>query len=422
MFQFRNWGIRALPRPAIAYLVLVECLLVAVVALVTVLAPAPGLADWRDLGLLMACAAVHQWFSRRAEEIRRDNSAGPHVDTTVVWTFPAALLLPPLFAVLLVIWLRVLMYPIRRRPLYRYLFSSAEIALSVLVASAVMGIGSPTWEQSLASSPSLAVLLIAVAGFAYFSTSTVTIAGVIGLSTPKPTLAMMLGSLRDNLLFGLTLCLAATVALAESRAWLAPLLVLPLLCTGDWAIRQIERLRGDARTDAKTDLLNFRGWNEQAGREVARVRRQQGDGKLAVAILDLDFFKHVNDTWGHPAGDAVLRTVADALREHVREGDVIGRFGGEEFVLLFPDTDLPDALMVAERVRAGIAKMSVAATDKRGQPVIIANRTASIGVAAYQDGRGEANIEVLLQRADAAVYEAKNGGRDQVRAADPISS
>jgi diguanylate cyclase (GGDEF)-like protein len=214
------------------------------------------------------------------------------------------------------------------------------------------------------------------------------------------------------------LCLAATVTLAASSAWLAPVLVVPLLCTGDWAIRQIERLRGDARTDPKTDLLNSRGWNEQAGREIARVRRQQSGGKLAVAILDLDFFKHVNDTWGHPAGDAVLRTVAEVVGAHVREGDVIGRFGGEEFVLLFPDTDLPNAMVVADRVRAGIAAMSVAATDKRGQPVIISQRTASLGVASFEPGMGEPDLEVLLQRADAAVYEAKNGGRNQVCAAE----
>jgi diguanylate cyclase (GGDEF)-like protein len=148
------------------------------------------------------------------------------------------------------------------------------------------------------------------------------------------------------------------------------------------------------------------------------VRRQQSGGKLAVAILDLDFFKHVNDTWGHPAGDAVLRTVAEVVGAHVREGDVIGRFGGEEFVLLFPDTDLPNAMVVADRVRAGIAAMSVAATDKRGQPVIISQRTASLGVASFEPGMGEPDLEVLLQRADAAVYEAKNGGRNQVCAAE----
>jgi diguanylate cyclase (GGDEF)-like protein len=415
LFQFRSWGIWSLPRRAVAYLFFVEFLVVAAAVGVAVVAPEPSMVDWRDLGLLMACAALHMWFSRRAEESRRDNSAGPHVDTTVVWTFPAALLLPPVFALLLVLWLRVLMFPIRRRPVYRYLFSSAEIALSVLVASTVMGMGSRSWELSSVATPTLAALLIAVAALAYFSTSTMVIAGVIGLSTPKPTWSMMLGSRRDNLLFGLTLCLAATVALAESRAWLAPVFVVPLLCGGDWAIRQIERLRGDARTDHKTDLLNSRGWNEQASREVARVRRQPQGGKLAVAILDLDFFKQVNDTWGHPAGDAVLREVAVVVRDHVREGDVIGRFGGEEFVLLFPDTDLPNALVVAERVRAGIEAMSVAATDKRGQPVIIAGRTASIGVTAFERGASEPDMEVMLQRADLAVYDAKNGGRNQVR-------
>ncbi|TDP97918.1 GGDEF domain-containing protein [Labedaea rhizosphaerae] len=419
-FQFRTWGLWSLPKPALAYLLSIEALVVLATGVLASIARTPGLADLRDLGLLMACAAVHVWFSRRAEESRRDNSAGPHVDTTVVWTFPAGILLPPLYAVLLVLWLRVLMYPIRRRPLYRYVFGSAEVVLSVLVTSLVVGLGTPSWD--LTASSNQAVAVTAIGAVAYFLIGAIVIAGVIGLTAPKATLSMMIGSRSDNLLLGLMLCLAAVVTLAASWAWLAPLLVVPLLCTGDWAIRQIERLRGDARTDPKTDLLNSRGWNEQAGREIARVRRQGAGGKLAVAILDLDFFKHVNDTWGHPAGDAVLRTVAEVLGTHVREGDVIGRFGGEEFVLLFPDTDITNAVMVAERVRLGISAMSVAATDKRGQPVIIDHRTASIGVAGYEDWMGEPDLEVLLQRADAAVYEAKNGGRDQVRAAEDFTT
>ena len=408
----------SLPRRALAYLVLIDLLAIGGVVAGTVLAPVPELLDWRLLGLLMVCAGAHLWISRRAEESRRDNSAGPHVDTTVVWTFPAALLLPVPLAVLMVLWLRVVMYPISRRPMYRYLFSSAEIVLSVLVASALMHFGTTQLAVSVGTSASALVALISVAAIAYFATGIAVIGGIIALSTPKPTLSAVLGSRRDNIFLGLTLCLAAMVALAASQAWLAPIFVVPLLSGGDWAMRQIERLRGDARTDPKTDLLNSRGWNEQAGREIARVRRQQSGGKLAVAILDLDFFKHVNDTWGHPAGDAVLRTVAEVVRDHVREGDVIGRFGGEEFVLLFPDTDIDNALVVAERVRAGIAAMSVAATDKRGQPVIIDQRTASIGVAAFSEDMGEPDLEVLLQRADAAVYHAKNAGRNQVCSAE----
>ncbi|WP_285505710.1 GGDEF domain-containing protein [Actinokineospora sp. NBRC 105648] len=368
--------------------------------------------DWRRLGVLVGAGAVHLWLSRRTEETRRDSGPGPHMDTSVVWILPAMVLLPAWMAVLSMLLLRVQLYPVARRPLYRYTFGTAGILLAALGSWAVIRL---THVDVTAAFGAREAFILALAGLTYFVLNAIAIGGVIALSTPQPTWTVVAGSRRDNAMAALTVCLGALAALAIANAWLAPLFVVPLLCALDWGALQIENLRGDARTDHKTQLLNSRGWHEQAGREIARARRQ--NTTLAVAVLDLDYFKQVNDTWGHPAGDAVLRAVGAVLRETTRQGDVVGRFGGEEFVLLLPDTDTDGATQVAERVRQGVAAMNVAATDKRGQPVVISNRTTSIGVVAGQGA--SADLDELLRWADAAVYEAKNAGRNQVRLAEP---
>jgi diguanylate cyclase (GGDEF)-like protein len=130
---------------------------------------------------------------------------------------------------------------------------------------------------------------------------------------------------------------------------------------------------------------------------------------MAVALLDLDRFKLINDTHGHLAGDEVLRKIADTMTDVLREYDVAGRFGGEEFVMLFPQTRAPDALRIAERVRAHIARLPVCTSGGERIPV-----TVSIGVAALDAGSSRALPE-LLAAADAALYRAKASGRDQVQ-------
>jgi diguanylate cyclase (GGDEF)-like protein len=178
-------------------------------------------------------------------------------------------------------------------------------------------------------------------------------------------------------------------------------------------LTEIRQLQVDVRTDSKTGLLNMRGWQEAAGKELARADRTRGS--LGVLMIDLDHFKLINDTWGHPAGDDMLVAVADVLRGETRPSDIVGRFGGEEFVVLLPDTDRAAATAAAERIRARIAGLSVISTDKRGGPAVIANRTTSIGVSSRPENADA--LADLLQAADAAVYVAKESGRDQVRLA-----
>lgn len=167
-----------------------------------------------------------------------------------------------------------------------------------------------------------------------------------------------------------------------------------------------ERLARLASTDALTGLLNRRAFQDALRRDLARASRS-GD-PLGVVIADVDHFKRVNDTHGHPAGDEVLRVFAQIFRDSVREGDVAARWGGEEFALVLPATDVAGAAVVAERIRGRLeqATIPVGACSVRV--------TASFGVAALRAGPGDLPIDELVRRADEALYEAKHAGRNQV--------
>ena len=144
--------------------------------------------------------------------------------------------------------------------------------------------------------------------------------------------------------------------------------------------------------------------------EVARAVRTRTP--LAVAILDVDRFKVINDTYGHLAGDQVLKELARSLDNALRDYDRAGRFGGEEFSLLLPQTRAVDAFRIAERVRANIAGLSIIVPGATGGERV--HVTVSIGVAALDSGSKREYAE-LMATADAALYRAKSGGRDQVQ-------
>ncbi len=161
-----------------------------------------------------------------------------------------------------------------------------------------------------------------------------------------------------------------------------------------------QRLDQLASTDELTGIFNRRRLLEMA----EGIRRLACDGNACIALLDLDHFKHVNDSYGHLAGDQVIRVVCGILLEHCRDGDVVGRYGGEELLVCLPDGTLEQGLAVAERIRFALANCPVM---HEGQTIII---TASIGVAAWRDGE---TLSQWLTRADGALYEAKHGGRNR---------
>lgn len=167
---------------------------------------------------------------------------------------------------------------------------------------------------------------------------------------------------------------------------------------------ELEKL---ATRDPLTGLLNRREFVRQAEQELARARRL--GGSLALLMVDLDHFKAVNDHFGHPAGDEVLRHVSGLMAQAVRGTDLLARFGGEEFVLLLPDTPADHALHLADKLRQRLAGTPVAVL---GAPV-----TASIGLACPPAGCAVA-LDDLLRHADLALYQAKREGRNRTVAAE----
>jgi diguanylate cyclase (GGDEF)-like protein len=161
----------------------------------------------------------------------------------------------------------------------------------------------------------------------------------------------------------------------------------------------LKAARADARIDGLTGLLNRRGFDERAPAEIARAFRD--DVGLSAISFDIDYFKRVNDEWGHDAGDQVLVRLGDIFREVSREADVVARVGGEEFTALLWGTDREDAVAYAERVRSAFA-----ASDVGVGPL-----TISAGVAC--DHPPTLELDALLHSADSALYAAKAAGRDR---------
>jgi len=165
----------------------------------------------------------------------------------------------------------------------------------------------------------------------------------------------------------------------------------------------LEEQRQKALLDPLTGLPNRAAWSEQVEREM--LDWQENGGHLAMAILDLDHFKRINDNYGHLAGDKVLKIVADQLRKRLRGRDFIARFGGEEFVLLLPQTTPAVAAQMAEVLRATVEACPF---HFKGERVVI---TTSIGLGAFRSGE---RSDQVLKRADAALYRAKEQGRNRV--------
>lgn len=182
---------------------------------------------------------------------------------------------------------------------------------------------------------------------------------------------------------------------------------------------RVATLERQALTDPLTGLGNRRSLWDQLAHEVQQA--EITERPFSILFVDIDHFKRVNDVYGHMTGDIVLRQVAQLLRSDLRSCDVIvpvdagtitlARFGGEEFVVVLPDTPLEGALVVAERVRALIGEIAFHSSDRRPLHQV----TVSVGVAQYTSEIDSFDFEGVLERADSALYAAKEGGRNCVR-------
>ena len=410
--HLRQWALWRRPKRLIVWIIGCELATVGLIVLTSMTTPMPATNDWVRFVTLALCATVHLQLSRRQEEAMRSRKPTLHIDLVGIWSFAAVVVLPVHLALLTILVSRTQRWFVARRPPHRYVYSTCSMLLAAVSAHEVMAAFGPRSLSMLTVFDSMTEFgILMLAGLVYFAIQLAVIAVGPILLDLRPTLAV-LGTKDDNELEALTIALGtvAAVLLVNLPAALAIIVVISVIGN---RIAEVRQLQVDVRTDPKTGLLNMRGWQEGAQRALSRVER--ANGSAAVLMVDLDHFKSINDTWGHPAGDDMLEYVAHALRGATRPSDIVGRFGGEEFVVLLPEADTGEAEQAGERIRRMISELHVPTTDKRGGPVAITDRTTSIGVAIYPVHAKR--LDDLLQAADAAVYEAKENGRDQVRVA-----
>jgi diguanylate cyclase (GGDEF)-like protein len=359
-------------------------------------------------GVLLTCTAIAVEWSRRAKE-----QHGMSKDVQGVWEFPVAILLPPLFALLAPISrLALTQWRVSRAPLHRRVFSCASIGLSYFAASlAFRGLSRLTsgaaggalgrdlrWTLLVA----LSVVVMSAVNKTFIMTAVKGADRTVRIRTRVFDREPLYNDIAE-------MCIAVLLTYAVAgNLFLAPA-ALPVITLLQRSLRHAQLLI-DSRADSKTGLLNAATWEHEAAAEVGRAVRTKS--ALAVALLDIDRFKVINDTYGHLVGDQVIKEIARTLNSMLREYDLAGRFGGEEFSLLLPQTRAVDAFRIAERVRANIAGLSVIAPGATGGERV--HVTVSIGVAALDSGSVRKLAE-LMAAADAALYRAKDSGRDQVQ-------
>lgn len=412
----RRWSLWALPAPALAYVLAVDVLAVVVGAVFGATEPVAA-GDLRTALLLALGCAVHIEAARGIERRREVVADGvPYIDLKSMWSFAGLLLLPLGPALVLVVfsfaywWLRVSQRPVP----HRWVFSAATVVLATFAAHLVLRTAAEPEILALISGPT-GLLLVAAAGLTRWLVNLWLVVGVISLSAPTTTWRQRFGSSTDTLIgLGALALGAATAVLAASAPWIVPVLLVPVMgMHRGFLVGQFARA---ARTDGKTGLPTAAHWRDHATREVARARRRGGAYPgLGVLMVDLDQFKAVNDHFGHLVGDAALREVADALRAEVRGYDAVGRFGGEEFVVLLAEVSPAEVGQAAERIRRRIGACEIRVPDGP-----VRHLTASIGAATLP--ADAVDLDDLLVAADTALLAAKRSGRDRVEFAARVRS
>lgn len=413
---FRAWPVWDLSPGLRAFIVSIT----AVYAAALVLAADVARVTARDLFLftvLLLCITTTVELTKRAGE-----NAGVIKDVYAVWELPIAILLPPVFALLApMVRIGLLQYRIRRIPAHRRVFSAAALGLSFGLASVgfrVVGplVTGPGGLMAPGHYPPAQVagwvLAVAAAGVIQWTANQVLVLPAIKASDPCQRVRDMIFN-RERLLNDTTeLSVAVLVTLGIAVSLITIVFALPFVTLLQRSVRHAQLLNA-SRIDSKTGLLNAGTWEREAASEVARAVRTHTP--LALVLVDVDHFKMVNDQHGHLAGDKALRALAHVFRIFLRDYDLVGRFGGEEFALLLPQTSAADARRIAERVRGHIAEMPMSISDDPGaKPVQI---TVSMGVAAlgetWESTTGN-RLTDLLAGADRALYKAKNVGRNHV--------
>ncbi|WP_375492075.1 GGDEF domain-containing protein [uncultured Jatrophihabitans sp.] len=405
----RRWALWRQRRRLIGYALLIET--AAVVATVVSAHAAPRSSDWRLVGGLVVLGVVQAELARQIERTRRMLAATPHVNMSSVWTFAGVLLLPVQLIALLVVALYAHLAArswrgIRRVPPFRTAFNASLVVVTCLISRGVLAASGWSGVAAATHDGFRGFLPVFTAAAAYFVVAA--LIAIPGLSISTWNVESVLGSWSDNGLELATLGLGAInavllVVMPELSVAVVPI---TLLVARSVLARDLEVA---ATTDAKTGVYNAQAWRRVAVAELARA--DQAKAQVGLLLIDVDRFKLVNDTHGHLAGDKVLRHIATAIDDVVRSTDSLGRFGGEEFVVLLPNASHPLVLAVAERVRRAVAELRVHLDEQ----TTLTDVSVSVGVAVYpRSGEG---LDTLLQSADRALYAAKEGGRNRIELA-----
>jgi diguanylate cyclase (GGDEF)-like protein len=396
-----RWPLLAQPAPTIAYVVVVVGLHFVLIGFLA------AHTEWRPaallmFGALMAAGAICIEASRRL-----GMPAGIGRDLLSAWWLPVALLLPPVYALLIPLPMQALLQlRVRRTLLHRRAIVSAAHGLAGAATSVAFHLvvpdplrGGVQWLTDLDAI--IPVMVACAVLFTVINTGIVVVAA--HSSAPGCRWHEYLRNREHLVLDVVELCLGVLVTIACAITPVLILVALPPVMLLQRCLMH-QQLQAAARTDAKTGLLNAAAWQREADTEIARANRT-GES-LALLLIDIDHFKRVNDAHGHLAGDQVLIAVAGTLVSQLREYDLVGRFGGEEFVVLLPGADILEGCRVAERLRNRVRRLSVPADD---ESVTV---TVSVGVALFRT-HGQDLLE-LLASADLALYRAKKSGRDRI--------
>ncbi len=383
---------------------------IAIVAAAYISVPGVRVSQLLLFAALVGCDAMTVEMTRS-----RGEAAGLIKDTYAIWELPAAILLPPVFGLLVAIPRIVLtQWRIRQIAPHRRVFTAGVISLSYGAAyftfrflgshlAPVTGIPDGAGGQAAFRW----LLAVVLAGMIAWAVNNVLILPAVKGSDPTVRVRDVIATREGILNDAAELCAAALVTVAIYFSPFSVVLALPLVILLQRSSLH-SQLVSDLRLDGKTGLLNAATWRKEASAEVNRANRTRA--YVAVALIDIDFLKAFNDAYGHLAGDNALSVVAGKLRTLLREYDIVGRFGGDEFAVLFPQTDADQARAVIGRLRDQIASAVIDAGASAGGQQL--HTTVSVGLAVLP---GEAaSLTDILALADSALYRAKSAGRDRV--------
>ncbi|MGW6443760.1 diguanylate cyclase [Lentzea sp. NPDC055074] len=396
--QVRDWPLWTLRRPALCYWLFIDMVALATVVHAIVSSETPSPSEIARFAAIAGTAGAviigSSIYSHRLGETER-NPWAAHL----CYLTAGILALPPNLLVLLLFGPALHCLLAQRPETHRWLFTLSATALAVFGTRYALGWVDPH-ANLLVLTLGAALLLILRAGLISFG---------LKLRSPSATFEENVGEPIDAVLGIVAVSIGGLMGCVAETNAIHALIAGPPLALLERAA-QLPQWRRSAQRDAKTGLANAVHWDSRARYELTK-----GSGRtrpMAVMLMDLDHFKRVNDEVGHLAGDAALAAISLLLRGTVRRGDLVGRFGGEEFVVLLPEATPDEAESVAERVRKAVAALRVPTMATNGKPHELHGLTVSIGVSTTT--RFGYELPDLLVAADAALLAAKAYGRNLV--------